>query len=118
MNARSPSWNAPLPRGWTKIVRSATLHAISAAVGTLNTAWERPATSRSVRRRHAAELDRLRTEVALLNEELELKDTRRRRLPARRRRHYGPVHRMRILQLRAARSWSTAQAAERILSEH
>ncbi len=115
MPPRKPSLAVPLPKGWTKIVRSATLHAISVAVTALTTAWGRAATSRSTRQRARAEADRLRTEIALLEEELTLKDARWSRVHARRRPHYGPIQRMRILQLRAACGWSVAQAAERFL---
>ncbi len=51
----------------------------------------------------------------MLSEELELKDARWARVPARRRPYYGPVQRMRILQLRAARGWSAKQTADRFL---
>ncbi len=74
MPPRTASLTVPLPKGWTKIVRSATLHAISVAVTALTTAWGRAATSRSARQRQRAEADRLRTELALLKEELEIKD--------------------------------------------
>ena len=43
-----------------------------------------------------AALDRLRAEIVLLEEELEIKDARWGRVPARRRPHYGAVQRMRI----------------------
>ncbi len=115
MPPRTALLTVPLPRGWTKIVRSATLHAISVAVTALTTAWGRASTSPSARQRRGAKADRLRTEIALLKEEFEIKDARWGRVPARRRPHYGPVQRMRILQLRAARGWSVAQAAERFL---
>ena len=62
-----------------------------------------------------AEADRLRIEIALLEEELEIKDARWARAPARRRPHYGPVQRLRMLKLRTARGWSTAQSARRFL---
>jgi len=68
-----------------------------------------------LRRRQAAEADRLRTEIRLLEEELAVKDARWIRLPARRRPHYGPVQRMRVLKLRAARGWSVEQTARRFL---
>jgi len=59
-----------------------------------------------------ADLEEARTEIALLKEELSIKDARWSRVSARQRPQYGPVQRMRILQLRAARGWSTAQAAQ------
>ena len=105
----------PLPRGWSKIVRTGALHAISLAITALTAAWSQSSRSRSPRRRQSVEADRLRTEVALLTEELDLKDARWARVPARRRPYYGPVQRMRILELRAARGWSTKQTADRFL---
>ena len=96
---RSPS--IPLPRGWSKAVRAGVLHAISIAAMAMTSAWSRA--SRSSRQRSLAEVDRLRSENALLTEELDLKDSRWARVPARRRPYYGPVQRMRILELRAAR---------------
>ena len=104
-----------LPRGWTKIVRSAVVQAISVASLALTHAWSRAATASSPRRRLQAQLDRLRTEVALLREELEIKDARLNRVPPRKRPHYEPVQRMRILELKAARSWSRKQTADRFL---
>ena len=65
--------------------------------------------------RDQAEIDRLCTELSLLEEELEIKDARWARLHPRRRPHYGPVQRMRILKLRAVRGWTVAQTAERFL---
>jgi transposase InsO family protein len=91
------------------------LHAISVAAMAMTSAWSKASAGRSSRQRALAEVDRLRTEVALLTEELELKDTRWARVPGRRRPYYGPVQRMRILQLRAARGWSTKQVADRFI---
>jgi transposase InsO family protein len=105
----------PLPRGWPKVVNRGVLHAITVAAMALTHAWSRAASSRSRRQRARSETDHLRTEIALLTEELELKDTRWARIPARRRPYYGPVHRMRILELRAARGWSTKRTADRFL---
>ena len=115
MPARSAQQSLPLPRGWTKTVNSAVLHALSLAATALTAAWSSAATSRSSRHGEHAELDRLRGEIAQLTEELEIKDARWARVPARRRPYYGPVQRMRILQLRAARGWSARQTADRFL---
>jgi transposase-like protein len=54
-------------------------------------------------------------EIVLLREELDTKDGRWGRLSSRRRPHYTPVQRLRILQVKAARGWSCEQAAERFL---
>ncbi len=103
----------PLPRGWRKVTRAGVLHAISVAAMAMTSAWSKA--SRFSRQRASAEVDRLRTEVALLTEELELKDARWTRVPARRRPYYGPVQRMRILELRAVRGWSAKEVADRFL---
>ena len=113
MPARTALSAVPLPRGWSKIVHAGVLHVVSVAAMAMTSAWSRA--SRSSRQRAPAEVDRLWTEIALLTEELELKDSRWARVPARRRPYYGPIQRMRILRLRAARGWSTKQAADRFL---
>ncbi len=102
----------PLPRAWTKTVRSSVLHAISIAFAALTRAWGSAATSPRHTTRLQAELDRAKTEIALLNEELAIKNDRLGRVPPRRRPHYRPTDRMRILQLKAARGWSSHQSAE------
>jgi hypothetical protein len=82
-------------------VRSAVVHAIGMARAALTTSrgWA----------------DRLRQEVGLLLEELRIKDARLARIPAQRRPHYPPAARLAILELRAARGWSLAQTASRLL---
>ena len=84
MPARSTAQPLPLPRGWTKIVNSAVLHALSLAATALTAAWSSTAAGRSSRHGEHAELDRLRAEIAQLTEELALKDARWSRVPARR----------------------------------
>jgi hypothetical protein len=99
-----------LPRSWTKTVRSSVVHAVAVASVALTRAWGSAARSqRQVQ--VVAELDRARAEIALLREELNIKDVRWSRVPPRRRPHYTPVQRMRILQLKAARGWSSEEAA-------
>ena len=101
----------PLPRGWTKRTRSSVLHAVSVAFIALTRAWASAATGRNPKTRLRAELDRAETEIALLREELAIKDARWSRVPARRRPHYGATDRMRILKLKAARGWSREDVA-------
>ena len=101
-----------LPGGWIRAVRSSVLRAASVAFIALTRAWGSRATSKGAASRLRAKLDRAQTEIALLREKLAIKDTRWRRVPARRRPHYGPVQRMRILQLRVARGWSAQQTPE------
>jgi len=88
----------PLPHGWTDHVRSCLLHAIALASAALSVAR-----SRRVARSLRTDLERATHEIALLKEELALKDARWSRLSPRRRPHYAPVERMRILQLNATR---------------
>ncbi|MDH3285197.1 MAG: hypothetical protein OEQ13_10685 [Acidobacteriota bacterium] len=70
--------------------------------------------SRKARFRQQAEIDRLLQEVALLIEELRIKDARMTRISAPRCAHYPPVERLAILELRAARGWIAATTAERL----
>ena len=100
-----------LPGGWPKTVRSALLHAISLAFNVMTVAYGRAARSRNTRHRIQADLDLAWTEIALLREELSIKDLRWNRVPPRRRPYYGPIQRMGILKLKAARGWSASQTA-------
>ncbi len=100
-----------LPKGWTKTIRSSVLHAVSLASAALTLAWAKAARNRRPKVQLVAELERGKTESTLINEELSIKDGRWSRVPPRRRPYYGPIQRMRILRLKAARSWSTSQTA-------
>ena len=100
-----------LPDQWSEHVKSGVLHAIALASVALSYARGRAAT----RRRLRAELDQAKTEIALLREELAIKDERWSRSYTRRRPHYQPVQRMRILELRAARGWTLEKTARRFL---
>ncbi len=101
----------PLPKSWTKTIESSVLHAVSLASAALSTAWARAASHRRPRVQMVAELERAKTETALLKEELSIKDARWSRVPPRRRPYYSPIQRMRILRLKAARGWSSSQTA-------
>ena len=98
--------SAPLPRGWYNHIKSSLLRAISLATAALTVAR-----SRSADDRLRAELERATNEIALLQEALQIKDSRWSRLAPRKRPHYTPIQRMRVLQLKAARDWSYEQAA-------
>jgi transposase InsO family protein len=65
----------------------------------------------ATRQRLVAELDRARQEIELLREELDIKDGRWTRSRTRRRPHYLPTQRLRILELRAARGWTLEKTA-------
>jgi len=101
----------PLPKKWPKHVKSAVLHTISLAstVFTAAHGWAARGADRLVRLQ--AELEEARSEVALLREEMSVKDARFGRVHPQRRPYYRPIERMRILKLKATRGWSTRQTA-------
>jgi transposase-like protein len=105
----------PLPKAWTRQVRSAMLHLISLAqyVTVYTRSWA--VDSMNGRVRLKAENDRLRQEIALLREEIRIKDVRMVQINPHRRPHYPPTERMAILELSAARGWSLEQAANTFL---
>lgn len=92
----------PLPNQWTRHIKAGMLHAISLASVAITAAQGRLADRDQLR----ARLDQAHTEIALLREELAIKDSRWLRARPKRRPHYSPTQRLRILQLRAARGWT------------
>ncbi|MCP4249287.1 MAG: transposase [bacterium] len=77
--------------------------------------WAKAIDGRIARVRLKAENGQLRQQVALLTEEIRIKDARMKRVDPPKRPHYGPTERMAILELRAARGWSAQQTAEAFL---
>ena len=106
---------ALLPKGWPGHVRSAVVHAISMSNVVFTVTRSHAENHFNARVRIQAENDRLRREVALLTEELRIKDARMELIPPHRRPHYPPMERLAILELRAARGWSLTQTARRLL---
>ena len=104
-----------LPRGWNQSVRSAVLQVISLAHDASTRVGGQAAVSLSPFVRLKADNQRLRQTVALLQEEVRIKDARMALLPPQRRPHYPSIERMAILELRAARGWSLAQKARTFL---
>ena len=104
MAARPP---VRLPRQWPRHVKSDILPAISLAGVVVAVARGRAVG----RKRLHAQLDQATAEIELLREELLIKDGRWARSRSKRRPHYSPVQRMRILQLRAARGWNLEKTA-------
>ncbi len=102
----------PLPAGWSQHARSAMLHVISLAQFALAYTRGWAVNSQVTRVRLKAENDRLKQQVALLTEEIRIKDARMMRIAAQKRPHYGPTERMSILELRAARGWSAQRTAD------
>lgn len=115
MTVRNLVAKAALPKDWPRRVRSAVVTVISIAHLSLTAARCVTANSINARIRLKEKNDRLRQDVALLQEELRVKDARMLRIPAQRRPHYPPTERLAILELRAARGWSVAQTARRLL---
>jgi len=73
------------------------------------------AESPSVVMRMKTELGQTHTEIALLNDEIRIKDARMARIPPHQRPHYAPHDRFAILKHRAARGWNALQTAQRFL---
>ena len=115
MQATSSDRRIPLPRHWSRRVRSAIVHAASMATIAFTHAVARAANHPDARIRAQAEIVRLQCELDLRLEEARIKDARMERLPAQRRPHYQPIDRLAILALRAARGWSQAETARRLL---
>jgi hypothetical protein len=115
MPAGRPRLAIRLPKSWTSQVRSAVLHVISLARFSLAYSRSWAADSANTRLRLKAALERAEEEIALLREELRIKDARMTQIPPHRRPYYPPVERMAALQLRAARNWSLQQTAEAFL---
>ena len=115
MSARVQDQTLRLPAAWPRHVRSAIVHAVSMANVAFTATRARAANHFNARVRLQAELDQRDREISLLREELRIKDARMERVPAQRRPHYPPIERLAILELRAARGWSQAQTARRLL---
>src|SRR6266571_2508803 len=111
MDSSLPSVSLPLPRGWSRRVRSAVIQVISLARTSLALSQGWASESMNPELRQQAEEDRLQQEIQLLREEIRIKDARMEQLEAHRRPHYPPTQRLAILELRAARGWSLAQTA-------
>ena len=101
----------PFPKHWPATVRSSVLHVISLAqfAAVYSRSWAVNSVNQRVRLK--GELERARQQIALLREEICIKDARMARIPPRHRPRYPPVERMAILELRAARGWSLEQTA-------
>ena len=101
----------PLPSAWPKLARAAIVQLAGLAHVALTRTRSWCADSRLARVRLRGRVDGLEQEVALLREELRIKDARLARIPAQERPRYPPTERLAILGLRAARGWSAAQSA-------
>ncbi len=104
-----------LPKNSSDCVRSAVVHVISLARFALLAAENCANRGRSAKPHRPSQCSRLKQEIALLREELRIKDGRMGRIAPHRRPHYTPTERMAIMELRAARGWSGDQTAQAFL---
>jgi transposase InsO family protein len=105
----------PLPRHWPKHVNSSLLQVIALAHFAIVSVRSWCVNSPIARVRLAGEFERLTAEVAMLREELRIKDARMARIAPSHRPHFPPVERLAILQLMMARGWSACRAAQRMM---
>lgn len=96
-------------------MRSAVLHVISLARVAIVSAQSSIERRRSSQARLGSRCNRLKAEIALLGEQLRIRDARMQRIAPQRRPHYTPIERMAILQLRASHGWSVEQTADAFL---
>jgi transposase InsO family protein len=100
-----------IPRNWSASIQAAILQVIALAQYSLAYSRSWATNSPNERLRLTAKTDQLHQEVALLREEIRIKDLRMATIPAACRPHYRPTERLAILELRAARAWSLEQTA-------
>jgi hypothetical protein len=114
MGTKNPP-RIPLPESWTQHVRISMLHVVALAryAAAHTRGWASTNLNGGVRLR--AQNDRLQQEIALLHEEIHIRDARMTLIVPQRRPHYPRVERMTILELRAARGWSLQQTADTFL---
>lgn len=106
-----------LPSAWPQSIRSALVDVASLAHAAVVYTRSWSANSPLARVRLASKLEQAEAEIAMLREEVRIKDARMARLPAPNRPHYPPTDRLAILELKAARSWNLAQTAHAFLLE-
>ncbi len=102
----------PLPDAWPDLVRKAMLHVASLARWNMIYTYAMSDNSDLRDVRSASQLDRREREIALLKEEMRIKDIRMARISAKNRPHYPPTERMSILVLKAGRGWNLRQTAK------
>jgi transposase InsO family protein len=100
-----------LPRAWPAHVKSGLVNVIALAQFGMTYVRGWCANSRIARVRLAGDLDRVKTDARLLRETMRIKDARMARVPAAERPHYTPTERLEILEIRAARRWTSAETA-------
>ena len=106
-----PPFDVPIPKHWNEHLKSAFICAVSLAHRAFIVALTPCLNSVIDRVRLQAENLLLKAENELLKEEMRIKDARSSRVTAAARPHYRPAERIAILAVKAARTWSLAQAA-------
>ena len=84
MLANANDRRTPLPKHWSRHVRSAVVHAVSMASAAFAMSCARAESRFNARVRLQADVDRREREIALLRAELRIKDARMERLAAQR----------------------------------
>lgn len=102
----------PLPKDWNDTVLQAVLHVISIAKIVLLNASVWPDCPECDTLRLRAENDRLRSDIALFQREISIKDARFSRLEPKKRPHYLPAERLEILIIQASRGLTNVQIAK------
>jgi transposase-like protein len=113
--ARRTMQKIPVPRDWQDYIQNNLLQAIALARVALTDVWSGFENGPLVCAQQAARIARLETQLALLGEELRIKDARMARIAPRTRPHYPPCERLAVLMLRAAAGWNAAETARRFL---
>ena len=107
-----PPSSVPLPKQWPNHAKTAFLCAVALAHQAMVWSVSWCVNSRIERVRLIGENEHLKAEVAMLKEELRIKNARLDRIPAASRPHYPPAERLAILALKATRCWNKTQAAK------
>lgn len=117
MSNLRPFQGIPLPKDWPQHIKLAVIHSVSLAHRAITYSRSFAIDSSIARVRIAGELDRVQNEIALIREELRIKDGRMAKLPPRKRPQYSSQERMAVLELRAARAWNLAETARTFMVE-
>jgi putative transposase len=108
----TPYRNLPLPTGWSTSVKSAVLQTIALAHVAVTHVRGMCADSSLARIRLRGKVDKIEQELALLREELRIKDDRMGRIDPGRRPQYLPTERLQILEIMASSARSMRQTAK------
>ena len=114
MNKHQDSPSFPLPKGWTKQIKSAAVHLFSLVRLSVARVQGQAVDDKDANP-FEIHIQRLEHKVRILQERLRIADLRMSRIPPHRRPRYSPIERMQILELKALCGWSYRQTARRFL---